>query len=132
MKSTPPRKIPTTTDSPITAAVSLVPSSREGHSTLRSSPRTSRKKLPVVPDRWAADDFWPAARNRLRPRENRDGGAVGVRAAARAAAREALTGVLVGGMTSLPVGTKRRQARQDSNLQPAVLETAALPIELHA
>jgi hypothetical protein len=30
------------------------------------------------------------------------------------------------------VGTKRWQGRQDSNLQPAVLETAALPIELHA
>src|SRR5207247_1999515 len=75
MKSTPPRKMPTTAESPTTAAVNLVASSRDGHSTFRSSWRVSRRRAPRLPPRACplGAAFWPAP-NRLKARDKRDGG----------------------------------------------------------
>src|SRR5579884_239298 len=158
MASAVPRKRPTTTEIAITSVESLMVSSRVGHVTLRSSATTPRYHA-VSPR--VRPSSWPAATAARRGRQAGRWGAVfAVGAGRRAATAADLRSCGLATIATVhserdrpasasPRGGERphglclhhlsgeedrasRQARQDSNPQPAVLETAALPIELRA
>src|SRR5688572_2393120 len=101
----------------MTSMVSRVSVSGVGQTTFRSSARTSPRN-------------WP----RPRPREPKSGRIAGRGAGRRAGA--AATVAAPDRLSCLDTVTllfpNQGQARQDSNPQPAVLETAALPVELRA
>src|SRR4051812_18093746 len=158
MASTMPRKNPTITDSTTTTMVNLSASSRVGQTTLRSSDRTSRTHV-VMPRVRPSSSAAAAGGSGFRGVGRRAGAVLLAAGCRRSATGPDFRSC--GFATIATVHTERNRrasvssewrraparpclhykvgesrdsghARQDSNPQPAVLETAALPVELRA